>query len=122
MPPRTPALAALSLAALMLSAPAWAQGADPGPISTASGAAPPPAAVDAPKPLPLDAGPDNTAPVRDNKVHGMAEVGVGTGGYRHAAVAMDAPLQGGGEVAIAVEDTQYGAASGHRRERAAPAN
>jgi hypothetical protein len=122
MPFRPAGLIGLSLVALMLSAPAWAQGADPGPISTAAGTAPPPAAVDAAEPLPLDTGPDNAGPVRDGKVHGMAEVGVGTGGYRHAAVAMDAPLQGGGEIAIAVDDTQYGAPSGRRRERAEPSN
>ena len=60
--------------------------------------------------------------MRDGKVHGMAEVSVGTNGYRHAAVAMDAPLQGGGEIAIAVDDTQFDGGSGRHRDRAAPGN
>jgi len=124
MPPRPAGLIGLSLAALTLSAgAALAQGVDPGPIATASGAAPPPAAVGGAAPLPLNTGPDNAAPEgRDGKVHGMAEVGVGTNGYRHAAVVMEAPLQGGGEVAVAVSDTQFDGGAGRRRERAAPAN
>jgi hypothetical protein len=124
MSPRPACLVGLSLAALLLAAPAArAQSSDPGPISTASGAAPPPAAVNDAAPLPLNTAPDNAAPEgRDGKVHGMAEVGVGTNGYRHAAVVMEAPLQGGGEVAVAVSDTQFDGGGGRRRERAAPAN
>jgi hypothetical protein len=114
----------LSLAALMLASPAaWAQDSDPGPISTASRAAPPPAAVSDGEPLQVEGGPDDAGVrVHDGKVHGTVEVGVGTNGYRHAAVSMDAPLKGGGEIAIAVDDTQFDGSTRRHRDRAAPSN
>jgi hypothetical protein len=109
---RLPAVVAF---AALLAGPALAEPADTAPIATAQ-AAPAIVAV-APPPLPVSAFADEApdrAPVRDNKVHGFVEAGVGTRGYRHAAVGLDAPLPNGGEVAVAVDTTQFDGGRGHR--------
>jgi hypothetical protein len=106
-----------TLAALSLSAvPALADPGATGPIATAGAAVPPPALPES-EPERIDAVADSrteSEPVRDNKVHGFVEAGVGTGGYRQAAVGIDAPLPNGGEVAIAVAATQLDGALGRR--------
>ncbi|MDB5427361.1 MAG: hypothetical protein JWR47_1933 [Phenylobacterium sp.] len=48
------------------------------------------------------------------KVHGVADVSVGTGGYRSAYVRSDFPVGKTGTVSIAVEDTQFGNRFGGR--------
>jgi len=53
-----------------------------------------------------DSAPESAAPVRDGKVHGMVEAGIGTNGYRHAGVQLVAPLGEEGVIAIAVSQTQ----------------
>jgi hypothetical protein len=100
----------LSLAVIALATtPALAQSSADAPVSTATGAnaptsAPPPA------PLRIDVARDDEdqpqGPVRDGKIHGMVEAGVGTNGYRQGAAAIDAPLPDGGDIAIAVESDQ----------------
>jgi hypothetical protein len=44
----------------------------------------------------------------DRKVHGVVEVGVGTGGYRSVYVRTDMPVGENGRVSLAFEDTKYG--------------
>lgn len=44
----------------------------------------------------------------DRKVHGVVEVGVGTGGYRSVYVRTDMPLGETGRLSLAFEDTKYG--------------
>ena len=100
------ALAAACLA--LMASPALAQSDASGPIATAP-ATPLPSSDAPPAPLRTESAVDEDQaqpPVRDGKVHGVVEAGVGTNGYRHGAVAADAPLPNGGDVAIAVESDQ----------------
>jgi hypothetical protein len=99
----------LSLVVLALgAAPALAQEASAGPISTAAASAPPtPVAQAAPQQIGVVEDEDPAGPpLRDNKIHGMVSAGVGTNGYREGSVFIDAPLPNGGDVAIAVDSTQ----------------
>ncbi|MDB5458924.1 MAG: hypothetical protein JWO72_665 [Caulobacteraceae bacterium] len=101
--------AGLSLVLTLAGAPARAQTSPAEPISTAASGAPPPASTAPPAPLPGDAYPTqdpDAPPPRDGKIHGVVEAGVGTNGYRHGMIAIDAPLPNGGDVAIAVESNQ----------------
>jgi hypothetical protein len=112
--------AALALAIAIFGAGgACAQSATDGPITTASAAAAPPATA-TPGPLgpqPIEADDDSAdAPLRDGKIHGMVEAGVGTNGYRHGAAVIDAPLPQGGEVVIAVQSDQIQTGRGRRGE------
>ena len=51
---------------------------------------------------------DGVVPRDDRKVHGVVEVGVGTGGYRSVYVRTDVPLGRNGRASLAFEDTKYG--------------
>lgn len=107
----------LELALLLAMAAAPALGAEPEPMATqvtAALPALPPAA--APAPLPESFAPEETAQPGegDGKVHGMVVVGVGTGGYREAAMALHGQLANGAEVAIAVDTVQMGGGRAHR--------
>jgi hypothetical protein len=42
----------------------------------------------------------------ETKAHGYAEVGVGTGGYRHVAAGFCKPFKNGGAVAVSVSQSQ----------------
>jgi hypothetical protein len=111
----SPLLAVASMAAALIATPVLAQPAA-APIATAQAALPPTPHV-SPEPLRIaDLLPDDgeAAPMRDNKVHGFVEAGVGTGGYRQVAAGLDAPLPHGGEIAVAVATTQFDGARGHR--------
>lgn len=110
----------LSLAVLALAAaPAWAQESAAGPMSTAAASPlPTPAVQTAPQQIGLEQDEDPAGPpMRDGKIHGMVSAGVGTNGYRQGSVAIDAPLPNGGDVAIAVDSTQF-QGRGHRSDRA----
>ena len=107
---------ALALAAALISGPALA--ADE-PVATAP-------ATSAPAPTstaeqidafirsapPVDAKAaddvDGVVAREDRKVHGVVEVGVGTGGYRSVYVQTDMPLGENGRLRLAFEDTKYG--------------
>jgi hypothetical protein len=54
---------------------------------------------------------DGVVPRDDGKVHGMVEVGVGTGGYRSVYLQSDMPLGDNGRLSLAFEDTRYGRGS-----------
>lgn len=45
-------------------------------------------------------------PEDDRRAHGMVEVGAGTGGYRHAAGVVTAPLGKTGQITVAVDKTE----------------
>jgi len=110
----------LALAVAVLGADgACAQSATDGPIATASAAAALPASATpgplGPKPVGAD-GDSADAPLRDGKIHGMVEAGVGTNGYRHGAAVIDGPLPDGGEVAIAIQSDQIQAGRARRGE------
>ncbi len=113
-----------ALATLALAAPAFADPIDGDPISTASPTVFPAQTITRD---PLLIGYDDpygavAEPVlRDGKLHGMVQVGVGTGGYRQAAVAVSGPLGQNGYFAIAVEDAQYGQGRARKMQQPAPA-
>jgi hypothetical protein len=102
------ALAALPLAAAS-SASAQPAGLDAIATATTGGAPLPPAANVAP--LALDDRPDpaeyGAPPVNDRKIHGMVQVGAGTGGYREGAAAINGPIGQDGYFGIAVDGSQY---------------
>jgi hypothetical protein len=112
-------LSVLALVAVA-GAPARAQTPSDAPMASA-GALPMPAPPRAPALDPLDA-PDEEfdgmagAPPADRKVHGMVEVGAGTGGYREAAAAVDVPVGADGDASIAIQTVQ--AQPGKTRRRA----
>jgi hypothetical protein len=43
----------------------------------------------------------------DRKIHGVVELGVGTGGYRHAYARADVPVGENGQLSIAVDQTRF---------------
>jgi hypothetical protein len=111
-------------AVLLLSGPALAED----PIATAAEhpAAPQPPAPESTTPVPLppaDAaqpvraqpvalgpcGPEKVKPdgTLETKPHGEVEVGVGTGGYRHASAVVCQPIGQNGAVTVGVSDTQF---------------
>jgi hypothetical protein len=51
----------------------------------------------------------------DRKIHGVVEVGVGSGGYRHAYGRADMPLGDNGRLSIAVDETRFNSRSGRGR-------
>jgi hypothetical protein len=102
----------LGLPLLMaMAAPCAVLAAEPAPMATRSAIALPTTPAAEPAPLPESptwvetVGPD----LPDGKIHGMVSVGVGTGGYREAAVALNGRLANGAEVAIAIDTVQMGA-------------
>ena len=121
------AMAFAAAAALFLAGPALADG----PMTTAPAAGPAapqpttpspplPSAVADPAQSQLIAmgpcGPEKVKPdgTLETKPHGKVEVGVGTGGYRHAAVTVCQPIGQNGAVAVGVSETQ---ADGRYRRR-----
>lgn len=122
---------ALALAAAMIAAPALA--ADE-PVATA----PPATEVQAPAPdstaqqiddfIRTSPALDARAPGEvdgvvgrgDRKVHGVVEVGVGTGGYRSVYARTDVPLGETGRLSLAFEDTNYGRHAPYRHYRGGP--
>jgi hypothetical protein len=114
-------LTALAAGALLVAAPAFAEG----PIATATGpqipppqpqAAAPPLAA-APNGLPPGApqamgpcGPEKVKPdgTLETKPHGEMEAGVGTAGYRHLGGEVCQPLKNGGSVQVGVSADQWG--------------
>ena len=106
----------LELALLLAVAAAPAFAAEPGPMATQSAVALP--VTPTLEPAPLSEAPasfETTQPEGpDGKVHGMVFVGVGTGGYREAAMALHGQLANGAEVAIAVDTVQMNAGRTHR--------
>lgn len=78
------------------------------------------ASADAPGPLPLVVGDPAIAPppVADGKLHGMVSLGVGTRGYREAAVDVEGALPGGGYFALAASGAQIDAGRDHRIRQA----
>lgn len=108
---RTPALA---LAAALLAGPAFASDE---PVATASPTPAPSAMTTAEQidafirtspAVTLDAPGDVDGVVGrdDRKVHGVVEVGVGTGGYRSVYVRTDIPVGESGRVSLAFEDSK----------------
>ena len=107
---------ALAFAAVLAASPALA--ADE-PMATAS-ATPAPAAVSTAQQIDdfIRSSPavdtkaasevDGVVARDDRKVHGVVEVGVGTGGYRSVYVRTDMPVGENGRVSLAFEDTKYG--------------
>ena len=107
---------ALALAAALIASPALA--ADE-PVATAS-RTPAPAPMSTAEQIdafirsapPVDtkaAGEVDGVVARDDrKVHGMVEVGVGTGGYRSVYAQTDMPLGENGRLSLAFEDTKGG--------------
>jgi hypothetical protein len=108
---------ASSLALALIGVSAWAEG----PIATAPSGAPPSstvppplgdeattAGVDAPQPVPGPCGPRvRTADGKtDQKAHGEVDVGVGTGGYRHARLSACKPIGDNAAVAVSIGTTQ----------------
>jgi hypothetical protein len=51
----------------------------------------------------------------DRKIHGVVEVGVGSGGYRHAYGRADMPLGDSGRLSIAVDETRFNSRFGRGR-------
>jgi hypothetical protein len=105
-------LALAGVAALMVTAPAFAQAPAPAPSETLSAAgslpyagyAEPPEDAEAPSGMRFD---PLLGPVpNDGKIHGMVSVGVGTNGYRDGAAAISGPLPNGGNLSMAVESSQ----------------
>ena len=122
------ALAFATAVALILAGPALAEG----PMTTAPVAGPGAPQPTAPSPpLPTDEagavadqgpqmamGPCGPEKVKadgtlETKPHGEVEVGVGTGGYRHAAGYVCQPIGQNAAIAVGVSQTQYD--QGHRR-------
>ena len=108
-----------AMAALTLAAPALAQA----PVSTAPAAgpaAPPPTAAtpalpdgdapsaDGPKMAMGPCGPEKVLAngKLDTAAHGQAEVGVGTGGYRHIGGAVCQPIGQNAAVAVSISQTE----------------
>ncbi len=64
------------------------------------------------------AGVEDAAPAPvDNRPHGEFEVGIGTGGYRHAHAATVVPFGDIGTAAIAVSDTRFNDRFGPRKQQ-----
>jgi hypothetical protein len=93
---------------LLMAAPCAALAAEPAPMATRPAVALPATPTAEPGPLPESWEPrDGLAPdVPDGKVHGMVSAGVGTGGYREAAIALNGQLANGATVAIAIDAAQ----------------
>lgn len=118
---------ALALAAVLVAGPALADE----PVPTAS-ATPAPAAISTAQQIDdfirsapaVDAQAqgevDGVVPRDDRKVHGVVEVGVGTGGYRSVYVRTDMPLGESGHLSLAFEDTNYGRHAPYRYHRGGP--
>jgi hypothetical protein len=109
----------LALPLLMAAAPGAALAADTAPMATQSAAILPNPPAAAPAPLPETFAPERLAApdAPDGRVHGMVSVGVGTNGYREAAVALNGQLANGAQVAIAIDAVQMNGGR-VRRERA----
>jgi hypothetical protein len=101
------------VAAFAATGAAWAAE----PVASAGGAGPATSTAQqidaflkaAPVPdLPSDgaAGVTTSGPA-DHAVHGMVEVGVGSGGYRHAFAAVQGPLGDSGTLSIAVDESRF---------------
>jgi len=113
-------IACTAIALSLVAGAAWADGplatADAGPgAPAAQTAAPPP--IEAPSADDLGPGPEVVpgpcGPRQvgkdgkpDNRAHGVVDVGVGTGGYRHVGVSACKPLGDNGAIAVSVSQTQ----------------
>ncbi len=109
------------LALALLAGPALAQPPQDAPIGAAGAALPPLQTDDRDSALADDSG---QGPLRDDdrKLHGMVSLGVGTGGYREGAVALNGPLGKDGYFALSVDSMQYqGGRSRQFNRQAAPA-
>ena len=119
---------ALALAAALIAGPALA---DDEPVATAS-QTPAPAAMSTAQQIDdfihsspavdaTAAGEVDRVVARDaRKVHGVVEVGVGTGGYRSVYVRTDMPVGENGRLSLAFEDTKYGRHAPYRDYRDGP--
>jgi hypothetical protein len=109
--------AILGLALALGSGATLAQTAPPAPASEAPVAAAPSTAdqIDAfikTTPVPdvtkdKAAGATSTTDAPDRKIHGVVELGIGTGGYRHAYARADMPVGENGQLSIAVDQTRF---------------
>jgi hypothetical protein len=53
------------------------------------------------------AGATSTTDAPDRKIHGVVELGIGTGGYRHTYARADMPVGDKGQLSIAVDQTRF---------------
>lgn len=119
---RLPACLAIA-AAMTWAAPAWAGDATDAPMVTADASATAPVSVadqidaylrSSPALELPPAGPDGVVPREEaRKVHGVASISVGTGGYRSAYLRSDLPVGKTGTLSIAVQDTRFGRNGGY---------
>jgi len=52
-------------------------------------------------------GATSTTDAPDRKIHGVVELGIGSGGYRHAYARADMPVGENGQLSIAVDQTRF---------------
>jgi hypothetical protein len=113
-PMRSPVLVMIS--ALLVGGAAQAAEPAQAPVVTAPAAAPSTAdQIDAfikTTPVPdvtkdKAAGATSTTDAPDRKIHGVVELGIGTGGYRHAYARADMPVGENGQLSIAVDQTRF---------------